>query len=125
MTALAATRQNGNIGARILPEEPLSVIINFGLSNSFAQVFLADLAKMMPATMRIDYVRIYQEEGKESMTCDPEGWETTEYIKKHPEPYANPNLTQWKDTEYQWPENTLVHGCQLEETIAEKKTKTD
>jgi beta-glucanase (GH16 family) len=90
-----ATRANGNIGQRVLPEEPMSIIMNFGLSNSFAQVFLADLAKLMPATMRLDYVRIYQEEGKESLTCDPEGYETTEYIKAHPEPYANPNLTLW------------------------------
>ena len=90
-----ATRANGNIGARILPEEPLTVILNFGLSNSFAQVFLADLAKLMPATMRVDYIRIWQEEGEESMGCDPEGFETTQYIKDHPEPYANPNITLW------------------------------
>ena len=90
-----ATRANGNIGSRVLPEEPLTVIVNFGLSNSFAQVFLADLAKLMPATMRVDYIRIWQEEGKENMGCDPEGYETTQYIKDHPEPYANPNITQW------------------------------
>lgn len=90
-----STRANGNVGARILPEEPLTVILNFGLSNSFAQVFLDDLAKLMPATMRVDYIRIWQEEGMESMGCDPEGFETTQYIKDHPEPYANPNITLW------------------------------
>ncbi len=119
-----ATRPNGNVGARVLPEEPMSIIFNFGLSNSFSQVFLADLAKLMPATMRVDYVRIYQEEGKESITCDPPGWETTEYIEKHPEPFANPNLTLWKDTRYDWPENTLVHGCELEELAAKGKKRT-
>lgn len=79
-------RPNGNIGQRTVPEEPLSIIMNFGMSNSFATVFLPNLAKLMPATMRIDYIRIYQEEGKESVTCDPEGYETTEYIRQHPEP---------------------------------------
>ena len=48
----------------------------------------------MPATMRLDYIRIYQSDGDE-MTCDPEGYPTTEYIENHPEPYANVNLTQW------------------------------
>lgn len=85
-------RPNGNIGQRTIPEEPMSVIINFGMSNSFATVFLPNLAKLMPATMRVDYIRIYQEEGSESITCDPPGFETTEYIKKHPEPcmYQDP-----------------------------------
>ncbi|KAH7351064.1 glycoside hydrolase family 16 protein [Rhexocercosporidium sp. MPI-PUGE-AT-0058] len=104
-------RPNGNIGQRTVPEEPMSIIMNFGMSNSFATVFLPNLAKLMPATMRIDYIRIYQEEGSESVTCDPEGYETTEYIKQHPEPYANQNLTLWKETKYKWPTNTLVNGC--------------
>lgn len=90
-----AVRPNGNIGQRIMPEEPMSLIMNFGLSNSFAQVFLADLAALMPATMRFDYVRIYQDPQDVSVTCDPPGYPTTQYIKEHPEPYNNPNLTLW------------------------------
>ena len=61
--------------------------------------------------MYIDYVRIYQEEGKELLTCDPRmctlagwrceagvltdvaGYETTEYIQEHLEPYMNANMT--------------------------------
>lgn len=61
--------------------------------------------------MHIDYVRVYQEEGEESITCDPRqwllnsaqfqttdsyisaGWPTTEYIENHPEAYTNANLT--------------------------------
>jgi hypothetical protein len=43
--------------------------------------------------MRVDYVRIYQREGEESVTCDPPGYETTDYIKNHPEAYNNPNYT--------------------------------
>jgi beta-glucanase (GH16 family) len=90
-----ALRANGNIGQRIIPEEPMAMIMNFGMSNSFAQVFLADLAKLMPATMRFDYIRIYQDPTEKSVTCDPVGYPTTDYIKNHPEPYANPNLTLW------------------------------
>jgi beta-glucanase (GH16 family) len=90
-----ATGPNGNIGARVIPEEPLSIIANFGMSNSFAFLNLAGLSKLLPATMRIDYIRIYQDEDEENMTCDPEGYPTTEYIKQHLKPYNNANLTQW------------------------------
>jgi len=79
-----ATRPNGNIGQRVIPEEPMSIISNFGMSNSFARIFMKNLADDLPATMRFDYIRIYQEEGKESVTCDPPGYPTTSYIKQHP-----------------------------------------
>lgn len=85
---------NGNIGQRVVPQEPMTIIANFGMSNSFSAVNLTGLAKLFPATMRIDYIRIYQQEGDE-LTCDPIGYPTTDYIKNHPEPYANINLTHW------------------------------
>lgn len=90
-----ATGPNGNIGRRPIPEEPLSVIINSGMSNSFAFINVDGIAKLLPATMRIDYLRIYQDEGNEIVTCDPEGYPTTQYIREHPEAYSNPNLTHW------------------------------
>jgi beta-glucanase (GH16 family) len=80
-------RPNGNIGQRVLPTEPMSIVMNFGISNSFAQVLLANLAEQLPATMRIDYIRVYQDPSQESVTCDPPGYETTEYIKQHAEAY--------------------------------------
>lgn len=106
-----ASRTNGNIGQRSIPEEPMALVMNFGMSNSFATVFLANLASLMPATMRFDYVRIYQPEGSESVSCDPEGYPTTDYIANHAEAYQNPNLTLWKSTNYTWPKNTLLNGC--------------
>lgn len=48
----------------------------------------------MPAVMRIDYIRVYQDSSME-LTCDPEGFETTGYIKDHYEIYHNPNITNW------------------------------
>lgn len=88
-------RPNGNVGQRVVPEEPMSLIMNFGMSYSFAEVFLANLAQLMPATMRFDYVRIYQDPTDVSVTCDPPGYPTTQYIANHPKPYTNPNLTIW------------------------------
>ena len=86
---------NGNIGQRIIPAEPMAIVMNFGMSNGFAQLNLTGLGPLMPATMRFDYVRIYQDEENELITCDPPGYPTTKYIATHPEPYNNPNLTSW------------------------------
>lgn len=54
-------RPNGNIGQRVIPQEPMAIIMNFGISNSVAQVFLANLAELLPATMRIGYIRVHQD----------------------------------------------------------------
>ncbi len=86
---------NGNVGSRTVSQEPMYVIANFGMSNGFALVNLTGLAPLMPATMRIDYIRIYQDEGDELVTCDPPDYSTTDYIANHPEAYFNPNLTTW------------------------------
>ncbi|KAF1962965.1 beta-glucan synthesis-associated [Byssothecium circinans] len=104
---------NGNIGQRTIPEEPMAIIANLGMSNTFASVNFKGLEKFYPAIMRIDYIRIYQDEGdsNEMITCDPPGYPTTEYIRKHPGPYSNPNFTNWADTGYNWPKNTLMNDC--------------
>ena len=90
-----AVGPNGNIGQRIIPEEPMAMVMNFGMSNSFAQLDMPGLAKLMPATMRFDYVRIYQDPNNNIVTCDPPDYETTSYIGSHQDAYQNPNLTLW------------------------------
>lgn len=67
------------------------MILNLGISENWVAINWS--AVSFPAIMRVDYVRIYQKEGEESVTCDPPGFETTEYIKNHPEAYNNPNYT--------------------------------
>jgi beta-glucanase (GH16 family) len=86
---------NGNIGQRTVAQEPMSIVANFGISNSFAHLNMTGLAALMPATMKFDYIRIYQPADEVLVTCDPPGYETTGYIAKHPEPYSNPNITRW------------------------------
>ncbi|KAK5135686.1 hypothetical protein LTR08_004987 [Meristemomyces frigidus] len=100
---------NGNIGQRPISEEPMSMILNLGFSHSWVDVDFANLK--FPTVLRVDYVRWYQKEGEEMVTCDPPGYETTEYIANHPEAYQNPNLTHWSDTGYAQPKNTLMDGC--------------
>jgi beta-glucanase (GH16 family) len=82
---------NGNIKARQISEEPMSLILNLGISNSWTWIDWDHLK--FPAVMRVDYVRLYQKEGEEMVTCDPPGFETTQYIKEHKLAYTNPNLT--------------------------------
>ncbi|KAL4742356.1 beta-glucan synthesis-associated protein-domain-containing protein [Aspergillus similis] len=101
---------NGNVGQRVIPLEPLALVMNLGMAWNFAPID-DDIEKHMPAYMRFDYIRIYQDPDTVSVTCDPEGWETTEYIEKHPKAYMDANKTHWVDAGYEWPTNTLMHKC--------------
>lgn len=100
---------NGNIGQRLISEEPMSLILNLGISHNWVDIDFAAL--QFPAVLRFDYVRWYQREGEEMVTCDPPGYETTEYISQHPAAYRNPNVTLWEDAGYRWPKNSLMHEC--------------
>ncbi|KAL8935530.1 MAG: hypothetical protein Q9211_004650 [Gyalolechia sp. 1 TL-2023] len=106
---------NGNIGQRTIPMEPMSIVMNFGMAAGFSALNLTGLVASMPATMRFDYVRIYQDPASKSVTCDPPGYPTTDYIARHPKAYSNPNITHWEDgtapAGYKWPKNSFVHGC--------------
>jgi hypothetical protein len=44
--------------------------------------------------MRIDYVRVYQNDDG-TVGCDPDDHPTAKYIAKHSNAYNNPNLTTW------------------------------
>ncbi|KAK9375129.1 beta-glucan synthesis-associated protein-domain-containing protein [Lipomyces chichibuensis] len=102
---------NGNIGPRQISEEPMSIILNLGISDSWAYIDWQSI--YFPVFMYIDYVRIYQLEGNEITTCDPEGYPTTQYISNHPAPYANFNYTSWSAAGYDFPKNTLMDGCSM------------
>ena len=123
-----ALSPNGNIGQRVFPEEPMAMIMNFGMSPGFSALNLTGIAPLLPATMRFDYVRIYQDDT--NVGCDPEGYETTGYINDHYDVYTNPNVTSWyafhshyflehvkliniyrADTKYSWPKNSLLGQC--------------
>ena len=86
---------NGNVGPRTIPMEPMAMVMNFGMSKGFSDLNLTGIATTLPATMRFDYVRIYQDPDRTSVGCDPEGFETTQYIANHIDAYTNPNKTQW------------------------------
>ncbi|EEB07359.2 glucosidase [Schizosaccharomyces japonicus yFS275] len=106
-----AVKSNGNIGPRIISEEPMSIILNLAISKNWAYYYFHRL--QFPAKLYIDYVRIYQDPEHTNMhvTCDPPGYPTTKYIAAHPKAYLNPNATSWEGAGYRWPKNSLMHDC--------------
>jgi beta-glucan synthesis-associated protein KRE6 len=104
-----ALHPNGNVGWRRLAKEPLSIIMNLGISNSWAYIDWPSL--VFPVFMRIDYVRIYQSPNSGSIGCDPEDYPTSDYIESHLNLYENANITSFQDGGYKYPRNSLLHQC--------------
>ncbi|KAL1752846.1 beta-glucan synthesis-associated [Schizophyllum commune] len=77
------------IGPRPIPQEPMYLIMNLGMSKNFGEVDLDHLT--FPTTMSIDYIRVYQPSDRINIGCDPPGFPTSAYIEQ------NPNLTTWVD----------------------------
>lgn len=98
-----------DVGQRLVSEEPMSIIMNFGMAEGFSAVEIDKLN--FPATMKIDYVRIYQPEDKINIGCNPQDYPTTEYINDHLDAYMNANVTQWEDLGYSWPKSSLNGDC--------------
>lgn len=103
-----ALHPNGNINWRSISKEPMSIIMNLGLSNNWAYIDWPSI--QFPVTMRIDYVRVYQPENSVNVGCDPDDFPTFNYIQQHLNIYSNVNLTSFKDAGYTFPKNKLV-GC--------------
>jgi len=98
------------ISARPIPQEPMYIIANLGMSRNFGTVDLVDLT--FPTTMRIDYIRVYQPSNAINIGCDPKDFPTAAYINNYIEAYTNPNLTTWVDDYKQpIPKNKLLTGC--------------
>lgn len=87
-------RPNGNVAQRVIPQEPLAMIANLGMAPGFSAINYTGIESILPARLRIDYIRIYQDDTGE-LTCDPSGYPTTDYIKNHIVAYTNPNITSW------------------------------
>lgn len=70
------------VSARLIPEEPMYLVINLGMSPSFEAQDFDHL--VFPSRMYIDYVRVYQREdiidSGENIGCDPSQYPTAKYI---------------------------------------------
>ncbi|KAK0555415.1 beta-glucan synthesis-associated protein [Tilletia horrida] len=100
-----------DVGRRIFPVEPLSIIMNLGISSAFQAIDWDPLTGVsFPAVMQFEYVRLYQESDKQKLSCDPADHPTSDYINNHLSLYYNPNLTEFPRDQYTWPSNQLT-GC--------------
>lgn len=97
------------IGQRPIPQEPMYIIFNLGMSPNFGKIDFEHLT--FPTTMRVDYIRVYQPSNQVNIGCDPSGFPTAAYINQYSEAYTNANLTTWKDDfKQKVPKNRLT-GC--------------
>ncbi|CAI4861689.1 AFI_G0056930.mRNA.1.CDS.1 [Saccharomyces cerevisiae] len=104
-----ALHPDGNIGWRRISKEPMSIILNLGISNNWAYIDWQYI--FFPVVMSIDYVRIYQPSNAISVTCDPSDYPTYDYIQSHLNAFQNANLTTWEDAGYTFPKNILTGKC--------------
>lgn len=104
-----ALHPDGNINWRRIAKEPMSIIMNLGISNNWAYIDWQFI--FFPVTMSIDYVRIYQPNDSVQMSCDPPTHPTYDYIEAHKNAYTNNNLTSWEAAGYTTPKNILTGNC--------------
>ncbi|CAD6895968.1 unnamed protein product [Tilletia controversa] len=107
------------IGRRVFSEEPMSIVMNLAISSAWSQQDWENL--IFPATMSIDYIRLYAPASMDpntAISCDPATAPTADYIERHAQAYNNPNLTIWGGEaenggyEQTWPRNSLnPRGC--------------
>ncbi|KAF4619651.1 hypothetical protein D9613_005269 [Agrocybe pediades] len=98
------------ISARPVPQEPMYIIINLGMSKNFGAIDFEHLN--FPTTLKVDYVRVYQDMNHINIGCDPKAFPTMEYINNNIAVYTNPNLTTWKDDYGKpFPKNSFLQSC--------------
>ncbi|KAI0695120.1 glycoside hydrolase family 16 protein [Cytidiella melzeri] len=68
------------ISARPVPQEPMYILVNLGMSRNFGFVDLEHLT--FPATMKVDWIRVYQSPDSKNVGCDPIDFPTAAYINQ-------------------------------------------
>ncbi|KAJ3574781.1 hypothetical protein NP233_g1520 [Leucocoprinus birnbaumii] len=68
------------ISARPIPQEPMYLIINLGMSKNFGSVDFAHLT--FPNHLRVDWVRVYQPMHSVNIGCSPPDYPTEKYINE-------------------------------------------
>ncbi|KAF9078818.1 beta-glucan synthesis-associated [Rhodocollybia butyracea] len=94
------------IAARPVPQEPMYLLMNLGMSTNFGPVDVEHLK--FPAVMSVDWVRVYQRSDSVNVGCNPKDFPTASYINA----YTNPNLTTWRDDYKQpFPKSSFLGQC--------------
>jgi beta-glucanase (GH16 family) len=101
---------NVEISARPIPQEPMYIIANLGMSTNFGTVDFKHL--VFPTVLRIDWIRVYQPANALNYGCEPKDFPTNAYINQYIKAYTNPNLTTWRDDFKQpFPKNSFLGQC--------------
>lgn len=69
--------------------------MNLGMSRNFGFVDLDHLT--FPATLRVDYIRVYQDPDNVNIGCDPPDFPTAAYIEEYVNIYAHDGSTRIKN----------------------------
>ena len=69
------------IGARPVPQEPMYIIVNLGMSFNFGDVDLEHIP--FPVHMYVDYIRVYQNPDEKNIGCSPKDFPTENYINTY------------------------------------------
>jgi beta-glucan synthesis-associated protein KRE6 len=56
------------------------ILANLGMSPQFGRIDFQRL--QFPVTMRVDYIRVYQQKDQINIGCDPEAYPTMSYINQ-------------------------------------------
>jgi beta-glucanase (GH16 family) len=97
------------IGERPIPQEPLYMIVNLGISRNFGAVDEVNL--VFPTTLLVDWIRVYQPRDAYNVGCSPPNFPTEDYINTYIEAYTNPNLTTWAQYNQENPKNSFAGQC--------------
>ncbi|TFK84551.1 glycoside hydrolase family 16 protein [Polyporus arcularius HHB13444] len=98
------------ISDRPIPGEPMYLIMNLGISENFGFVDYDNL--VFPSTLRVDWIRVYQDPNAINIGCDPDGFPTQAYIETYKDAYYNADLTTWVDDyKQQIPKNRFMGDC--------------
>ncbi|KAJ3910134.1 beta-glucan synthesis-associated [Lentinula edodes] len=96
------------ISARPIPQEPMYLLANLGISTNFGDVDFEHLT--FPTSMAIDWIRVYQPKDATNIGCDPKDFPTAAYV--YLEAYTNPNLTTWRnDYKQPFPKSSFLGQC--------------
>jgi len=55
----------------MISTEPMAIVLNVALSQAFGGINIKAVKEQLPAKMRVDWIRVYQENGKDDVGCDP------------------------------------------------------
>ncbi|RDB19924.1 Beta-glucan synthesis-associated protein KRE6 [Hypsizygus marmoreus] len=98
------------ISARPIPQEPMYMIVNLGMSKNFGTIDFEHLT--FPNHLRVDYIRVYQPPDAINIGCNPKDFPTEDYINQYISAYTNPNLTTWRgDFGQPFPKNSFLESC--------------